>query len=151
MFALDNSGKVTEYAGVATVSQGMPAEYATVDLTGQGAAISATTLYAVPASQGGMYRISWCASVTTVDGAASVLGGTTGFQILYTDLTVVKTSPRTITSGVNTDATNTTATAISGTVVVFADASTNIQYQMGYTSTTPGQMKFDLHIKCERM
>src|SRR5208337_1606170 len=151
MFGVNSKGIISEYAGVATVSQGVPAEYATVDLTGQGAAINATTIYAVPAASGGMYRISWCASVTTADGAASVLGGTTGFQILYMDTSVVKTSPRTITSGVNTDATNTTATAISGTIVVYADASTNIQYQMGYTSTTPGQMKYDLHIKCERL
>jgi hypothetical protein len=131
----------------------MPAEYATVDLTAQAAAIGSTLLYAVPAASAGMYRVSWVATVTTVDGAASVLGGTTGFQITYTDGddSVVKTSPRTVTSGVDTDATNTTATALSGVIVVSAKSSTNINYQMGYTSTTPGQMKFNLHLKMERM
>jgi hypothetical protein len=144
---------IVKYGGVATVSQGVPAEYAKVDLTAQGAAITATLLYAVPAASSGMYRISWSAAVTTADGSASVLGGTTGFQIVYTDAddSVAKTSPRTITSGVNTDATNTTATALSGTIIVNAASSSNINYQMGYTSTTPGQMKYSLHLKLERL
>lgn len=151
--AFNSSGLLTKYNNISTVSGGQPAEYATVDLTAQGAAIAATTLYAVPAAGAGVYRINWVASVTTVDGAASVLGGATGLQILYTDAddSVVKTSPRTVTAGVDTDATNTTATALSGCIVVSAKASTNIQYQMGYTSTTPGQMKFNLHLKLEAL
>jgi hypothetical protein len=152
-FSIKNNGKVTNYGAIATIGNGVPSEYATVDLTAQAAAIAATTLYAVPAGGAGRYRVSWVASVTTVDGAASVLGGAGGFQILYTDGddSVVKTSPRTVTAGVDTDATNTTATAISGCIIVNAKASTNIQYQMGYTSTTPGQMKYNLHVVMEAL
>lgn len=127
------------------------AKIAAVDLTAQSAAISATTLFAITSS--GRYRISWCASVTTVDAVSSALGGTNGFQVLYTDAddSVVKTSPRTITSGVNTDSTNTTATAISGVVIANAKAGTNLQYKMDYTSNTPGQMIFNLHIILEAL
>ena len=59
--------KVIKYAGVATVSAGVPSELATVDLTAQSAAITATTLYAVPAAGAGMYRITWVAKITTED------------------------------------------------------------------------------------
>src|SRR5208337_2640089 len=77
VFAVDNSGKVTEYAGTATVSQGIPSEIATVDLTAQSGAIAATNITAsAPAT--GMYRVSWSADITTA-GTTSVLGGTAGF------------------------------------------------------------------------
>lgn len=150
--SMNRQGLITVYGGVATVNNGVPAEYAAIDLTAQTAAIGATLLYAVPAGAGGMYRISWSADVTTVGGSSSTLGGTNGFQVLATSPTdsVVKTFPRTSTSGVNTDSTNTTATGISGVIVVYAKASTNIQYQMDYTSSGSA-MAYELHIKCERM
>ena len=143
-------GKVGTYNAVATVSNGVPSELATVDLTAQSAAIAATTLYAVPAAGAGMYRITWVATITTKDAASSALGGTNGFQISFTSPTdsVVKTdSPTTPIIS----AANTTGTSISGCEVVYAKASTNIQYAFGYTSNTPGQMVFELHIKCEAM
>jgi len=94
-FSIASSGKVSNYNGIATVSDGVPAEYATVDLTAQAAAITATTLYAVPAAGAGMYRVSWVAKVTTPATASSTLGGTNGFQLLYTDQndSVVVTTP----------------------------------------------------------
>jgi hypothetical protein len=153
-FAIKNNGKVLTYGAITTIGGGVPAEYATVDLTTQGAAIGATTLYAVPAGGGGRYRISWAASVTRASDISSILGGSTGFQIVYTDGddSVSKTSPRTVTSGVDTDATNTTATALSGCIVVNAKASTNIQYQMGYTdSHTSTAMQYNLHVICEAL
>lgn len=118
-----------------------------VDLTAQGAAISATTLLAT-STNGGMFRIDWVSSVTTVDGTSSTLGGSTGFQIIYTDGddSVVKTTPVSVTS-----AANTTGTSIGGSIVVNAKNSTNIQYQMGYTSNTPGQMKYNLHIRFTKL
>src|SRR5208282_3959314 len=61
--------KITKYAGTATVSQGVPAEYAVSDLTAQSAAITATTLLSAP--QTGMYRISWCADITTASDISS--------------------------------------------------------------------------------
>src|SRR5712664_2704272 len=42
-----------------------------VDLTAQTAAITTTTLYAVPASGAGQYRVGWNAKVTTVAGTSS--------------------------------------------------------------------------------
>lgn len=142
------SGKVTTYNNIATVSNGIPAERATVDLTGQSAAIGATTIYAVPASNTGMYRVSWVASVTTAASVSSVLGGTNGFQVLYTDGddAVVKTSPASVTSNANT-----TGTQISGSVIVYARQSTNIQYQMDYTSVGGTSMQYNLHVKVEAL
>ena len=138
--------KVIKYAGVATVSAGVPSELATVDLTAQSAAIAATTLYAVPAAGAGMYRITWVAMITTA-GTTSALGGTNGFQISFTSPTdsVVKTdSPTTPIIS----AANTTGTSISGCEVVYAKASTNIQYAFGYSSSGT-TMVYELHCKCE--
>lgn len=114
-----------------------------VDLTAQGAAIPATLLFATSVF-GGVYRIDWVASVTTVDGTSSTLGGAGGFQILYTDGddSVVKTTPASASSSGNT-----TATTIGGSITVNAKNTTNIQYQFGYTSNTPGQMKYNLHVR----
>lgn len=149
VFAVDNSGKVTEYAGTATVSQGMPSEIVTVDLTAQSAAISATTLISAPAT--GMYRISWSADITTASDGSSVLGGTNGFQAVYTSPTdsVTKT---TVSGNSVTSAANTTGTAIGGAQIVYAKTGTNIQYSFGYTSVqTSTAMVYELHIKLERL
>lgn len=148
------SAGITKYKSISTVSNGIPTEYATVDLTSQSAAISATTLYAVPSSGVGMYRISYVATVTTAATNSSTLGGTNGFQIVYTDGndSVVKTTPGTIVAGVNTNSTNSTSTGtISGCYVVYAKASTNIQYQMDYTSVGATPMQYNLHIKLEAL
>lgn len=153
-FQLGTGVTVNQYKGITTVSNGVPAEYATVDLTAQTAAIAATTLYAVPAAGAGMYRISWVATVTTAGSVSSVLGGTNGFQILYTDKddSVVKTMPGTVVAGVDTNSTNSTSTGtISGCFVVSAKASTNIQYQMDYTSNAANSMAYNLHIKLEAL
>jgi hypothetical protein len=143
-----DTGLFTTYANIATVSGGVPAEYATVDLITQGAAIAATTLYAVPAAGAGMYRISWVATVTRAGSVSSTLGGANGFQAIYTDAddSVAKTSPPSATSNANT-----TATQLSGSVIVYAKASTNIQYKMGYTDGGGTVMQYNLHIKCEAL
>lgn len=147
-FAISNSGVATKYAATTLVSQGIPSEIVTVDLTAQSAAIGATVLISAPRT--GMYRISWSATITTVDGAASVLGGANGFQIIYTSPTdsVVKT---TVPGASVTSAANTTGTAVGGCEVIYAKTGTNISYQYGYTSTTPGQMVYELHQKLEAM
>ena len=147
-FEVNNSGIVDVYRGIATVSNGLPSEIATVDLAAQSAAISATTIYAVPAGQGGMYRISWVSDITTA-GTSSVLGGATGYQVLYTSPTdsVVKT---TVSGNSVTSAANTTGTAVGGVITVYAAGSTNIQHQFGYTSTGTA-MVFELHVKVEHL
>jgi hypothetical protein len=97
-----------------------------------------------------MYRVSWSATITTADGVSSVLGGANGFQVKYTSPTdsVVKT---TVVGASVTSAANTTGTAIGGCEVVYAKTGTNIQYSFDYTSGTPGQMTYELHIKCEAL
>jgi hypothetical protein len=147
-FSITNKGIVSKYNAIATVGNGVPAEYAASDLTAQSAAIAATTLYATTAT--GMYRVSWSATITTPDGVSSVLGGTNGFQVLYTSPTdsVVKT---TVAGNSVTSAANTTGTAVGGCEVIYAKTGTNIQFQYGYTSATPGQMVFELHIKVESL
>lgn len=141
-------GFISQYNGVTTVDNGVPAEYAKADLLTQGAAIGSTLLYAVPASGAGMYRISWSAKVTRVATTSSVLGGTNGFQIIYTDAddSTVPTTPASVTNNGNL-----VTTQISGVVVVNAKASTNINYTMDYTSVGATTMQFSLHVKLEKL
>lgn len=161
-FSVDVNGVVKRYRTIATVSNGVPAEYATVDLTAQGAAIGATLLYAVPASGAGMYRISYVATVTRAATTSSTLGGTgLGFQIDWTDndTNVAKLSPAgaAVAAGTNTslatptNQANTTAASISGCIIVNARPSTNINYRIGYTSSGATTMQYNLHIKIEAM
>ena len=129
-FQVVAAGTVAQYNNIATVSGGVPAEYATVDLTAQGAAIAATTTYAVPATGAGMYRISFVAKVTQVATTSSTLGGANGFQVLYTDKddAVVVTTPAThpYNSTTTNLALNTTQAVYSGEIIVNAKESTNI-------------------------
>ena len=145
---ISTAGLIGTYNNISTVSNGVPSEVAVVDLTAQSAAKTATTLYAVPAAGAGMYRISWAAAITTA-GTSSVLGGTGGFQALYTSPTdsVVKT---TVAGNSTVSAANTTGTSVGGSLVVYAKASTNIQYQFDYTSTGTA-MVYELHIKVESL
>ena len=147
------TNKIVSYSGVATVAQGVGHIVAKSLLTGQSAAIAATTLYAVPAAGEGVYRVSWTASITTAATTSSVLGGstTTGLQLIYTNPTdtVVKTSnPVNVNNSVNTAA-NTTGTSVSGTFNAYCKASTNLQYQYGYTSVGATAMVYDLTIIVE--
>jgi hypothetical protein len=145
------TGLIAKYGSIATVSNGVPSEVAVVDLTGQSAAIVATTLYNVPAGGAGMYRISWSATITTASDTSSVLGGTGGFQIGFTSPTD-NVSKTTVIGNSVTSSANTTATAIGGTVVVYSKAGGTIAYKMGYTSVqTTTAMVYELHIKCEAL
>jgi len=125
--------KVIQYAGVATVKAGIGSIVASTAVTGKTAAITATTIYAVPSSGAGMYKVSWTAWITTAAAASSTLGGTNGFQTVSTVGGVAVTdSPTTPTIS----ALNTTATKISGVLICQCDASTNLQYAFGYTDGT---------------
>jgi hypothetical protein len=127
-----------------------PQIVATIDLTGQTAAIGSTLLYAIPAGQVGMYRVSWVATVTTAATTSCILGGTNGLQLVYTnaDDSVVKTTnPTTITLS----AINATGTAISDVWVGYCKDSTNLNYSFGYTSVGVTPMAFALHIRCEAL
>lgn len=141
--------KVILYNNISTVRGGMPTIVASSLLTAQVAAITATTIYAVPAAQAGIYRITYVATITTASGTSSSLGGTNGFQVKFTNANgdaVVKTSNPTT---ANISAGNTTATTISGTVTGYAAASTNLQYLFDYTGGSGPAMAYDLAIYVE--
>jgi hypothetical protein len=136
---------IPSYAGNTLVKAGIPSLVASSSLTAQAAAIAATTIFAV--NKAGLYRVSYCASITTADTTACVLGGATGFQVKFTNASdsVVKTSnPTTVTSS----ATNATTTTISGALYANCLITTNLQYLFGYTATT-GNMRYDLEIYVE--
>lgn len=141
-------GQVSNYAAIALVHKGIPSSVANSDLTAQSAAITATTLYAVPAT--GWYRITWSATITTAASTSSSLGGSTGLQVKYTSPTdsVVKTDNQT---SADISAGNTTGTSISGIDVAYCKTGTNLQYLFGYTSVGVTAMVYELHITVEVM
>lgn len=118
---------------------------ATANLTAQSAAKTATTLYAVPSNGQGLYEVAYVATVTTAASTSSVLGGTNGFQLTFTDPndSVAKTSNHTT---VISSAGNTTATTISGVFAAYCKASTNLQYAFDYTSVGGTAMQYDLRV-----
>jgi len=140
-------GLVKTYNAIATVSGGIPAEYATVDLTAQTAAISGHALYTPAAS--GMFRVTWAAAITTADTTASVLGGTNGFQVTFTSPTD-SVSKTTVAGNSITSSANTTGTALGGGIVVYAKTGVAMTFSYGYTATT-GNMAYELHVKVEAM
>jgi hypothetical protein len=143
------TGTIATYGGTATVRNGVPAEYAKSDLTAQTAAITATTLISAPAT--GAYRVAWSAAITTASDGSSVLGGSGGFQVIYTSPTdsVVKT---TVSGNSVTSAANTTGTAVGDDIIIYAKSATNIQFQYGYTSVqTTTAMAFELHVTLEAL
>lgn len=142
------SGTILAYKNISTVRNGVPAEYASSDLTAQSAAITATTLYA--AASTGAYRISWSAAITTAATVSSVLGGTNGFQVTYTSPTD-SVSKTTVSGASVTSAANTTGTATSGTLIVYAKTGTNISYTFDYTSSGVTAMQYELHITVEQL
>ncbi len=126
---------------------------AEAEVIAHAAAIAATTLLAVPIS--GLYRVSFAAKVTQAATTSCVLGGTNGFQIVYTDKddSVVVTTPAGIPFGSTAAllAVNTAQNQQSGEVLVWAKVSTDLQYLFDYTSVGATPMQYSLHIKVERL
>jgi hypothetical protein len=147
---LTGLGKITKYNNIATVSEGVPVEYATVDLTAQVAAIAATTLYTPTLT--GMFRISAYLKVTTPDATSSTLGPVT---ITYTDGSDLVAQSNVMLmaneagAAVTSNSGNTTAAKLIGSMVIYAIAVTPIQYAVAYTST--GTMAYEVHLKLEAM
>jgi len=143
--SLTSTGKIATYGGVATVGNGLPGLYATVDATAQGANISTTTLYTVPAN--GLYRISIYTSVTRAATTSSTLPST---AITYTD---AESSAVHTTTTTATNAGNSTTTTFAQTVhLVYAKAATAIQYSTaGYVTSGATTMQYNLHVKCEAL
>lgn len=143
------TNKIDKYNNIATVSNGAPSEYATVDNTTAVANIPATTLYAVPSS--GIYRLSYYVIVNRVATTSSTLPD---LQLTWTDpdnSTVQTFGP----FDSATPSANTLTTMYSGTAVISAKAGTNIQYQTGvttvYASVGATTMQYSVHLKVEAL
>lgn len=145
VFQTDGSGNISGYVPTAA------SVAAAVNLTAQVAAITTTTLYAVPAD--GLYRVSAYAKITTASDTSSVLGGAAGFQLTWTDPTD-STTPTVTISDQSSQVLNgnTTTTVYVTSTPIAAKASTNIQYAFGYTDGgIVTHMAYKLSIKVESL
>lgn len=150
--------KFTTYNNISTVSNGVPSELGTVDLTAQAAAITATTLYTPAASQS--FRISASVQVTQAATSSSILGGTTGLVITYTEpdgsvaqsvTMALQNKSGAVVVPATGDTGNSTTTQDNGVIVIRAKSGTAIQYAIGYTSVGGTAMNYALHLKCEAL
>ena len=154
--SIQTYGLLTKYNNITTVSNGVASEIATIDSTGLTANVGLTTLYSVPSTGAGMYRVSAYVVTTT---AASVSSTMPNVQVVFTD----KDSNTSVTldvtpilgaaglgqSGLLTA--NTVGTVFSGSVPIYVKASTTIQYQtVNYSSTAAG-LTYALHLKLEAL
>lgn len=123
---------------------------AAVDLVTQAAAVASTLLYAVPATQGGIYKISFSLKVTRAATTSSTLGALT---ITYTDATdsvaqsVVALAGTQAGAAATTNAGNSTTTVLQGQVTVNAKAGTNINFAIAYASTGGTTMQYEAHLQ----
>lgn len=152
---ITNVGLVTKYNNIVTVSNGVPSELATVDLTTQAAAIADTTIYTPAAT--GLFRISIFLQVTRAASTSSVLGGATGVIIKFNDgdgnVAQTNTAALATTAGAIavTAAGNTTTTNLEGSMVIYARTGVAITYAIGYTSVGVTTMQYAAHLKVEAL
>ena len=148
--------KLTTYNNIATVGNGIPSELATIDTTGLTANVGASTLYVVPSTGEGLYRVSAYLVTTT---AASISSTMPNAQVVYTDKdsntpVTLDVSPILGAAGLGQSGlltANTVGTVFCGVVVIYVKASTTIQYQtINYASSLAG-MTYALHILLEKM
>lgn len=98
-----------------------------VNLTGQNAAIGATTFFTSPVGVSGMYRISYDLYTTTPAGAGSMSA-----SFIYNNGSATITIPGVNVGGSTFDDSSRYTTSV---IAIFLPASTNLQYQIGYTGT----------------
>ena len=138
---------MTKYNSISTVDGGIPAIYASASATAQGADIGATTLYAVPASGAGIYRVSFYEIVTRAATTSSTLPAVV---ITWTDRD--NSTAQSVTFTPSAAAGNTLTTFVSGDLYVSAKASTNIQYSTsGFASSGGTSMQFAIRLKAEAL
>ena len=129
-------------------SLGVPATLFKSFKVNQTAALSSIALVPAASNPGGMWRLSYVATVTTADTTSFTLGGTTGFQDTFTNGNgdhVVKTSDPTAPA---ISAVNTTGSAVSGCKIGYTEAGTAIIYAFGYTAGT-GNGAYDIAVFAE--
>jgi len=105
---------------------------------GQTAALPTTAVYTTLSP--GLYRLTWFVRKTRADGAASSLTVTIGFQDLDGLPLTLSGAPLTV---------DAVTAWQSGTTLVRARGSTDLTVAVAYSSTTPGQMRYDLEVKVE--
>lgn len=125
------------------------APLATKDFVAQGAAVASTLLYNVPATQGGMYKITFYLKVTRAATTSSTLGALT---ITFTDATdsvaqsVVALGGTQAGVAGTTNAGNSTVSILQGRVSVNAKAGTAINLAIAYVSAGATTMQFEAHL-----
>lgn len=126
---------------------------AVIDLTAQTAAKTATNLYLPPFS--GRYQVCAYLKVTTAATTSSILGGTTGVVITYTDATdsvaqsvtipMASQAGNTITIGTGNTG-NATTTVSQGCSFLWMKTGVQSQYAIGYTSVGGTPMAYEAHL-----
>jgi trimeric autotransporter adhesin len=147
-FSVNTSGAVTTVGGNVTTKQGVAAILKTSFATAQTSSISGASLVTSTPTKG-MWRISWVATQTTAGSTGTVLGGTTGFQITFTNANGDTASKTTALSTPITGVGTSTADTISGDVYCYAGASSAITYSFGYTAGSITGGAFDIAVYAE--
>lgn len=133
-----------------SVPNRIPVQAAVADITAKAAAITATTL--LTPSVTGLYLISAYLKVTTAATTSSTLGGIT---ITYTDGTdsVAQSQVMALQTQAGAIATtntgNTTASKLSGILVIYAKTGVAIQYAIAYASSGSTAMQYEAHLAIE--
>jgi hypothetical protein len=129
-----------------------------INLTTQSSAITATTIYTPLTSR--TFNIYFTLQVTRVATTSSILGGTTGITITYTepDGSVAQSIKPLLTSQLGAvivpatgNTTNTTVTQSQGMCTINAKTGVPIQYAVGYSSTGGTTMQYSLHIRLQEV
>lgn len=125
----------------------------------QSAAISTQSLSAsLPYS--GRYRVTWYSVITQAATTSSTLGGTNGFQCVYTDVdtNASATSPAagapTAASNLaysQTNQGNAVGNSAGGSVEINAKTGTSLSFSFGYTTSGGTSMQYAIHVRVEQL
>jgi hypothetical protein len=148
VFQTDSNGKITRISNIPTAgTNGVTPIVAVINATAQGANIGSSTLYAVPASGAGLYRVQCLVTLTR---AATTSATLPGCSVNWTDNDSV-TSPG-FQAVVASAVTNTAGAGgwNSTPLIVNLRPSTTIVYQTtGYASSGATTMQYSIHITLE--
>lgn len=127
-----------------------PLQLAIDDKTAQTAAVGATTVYAVPATGQGTYRLDYYLAQTRAATTSSILGPVS-LTCTDPDDSIAHTTPGTVALGGSGSTGNSIVNSWSGSLVCRAKLSTNIQYAVGYTSVGVTTMQYNAHVRLSRL
>jgi len=135
VFSVNQAGVIANYNNVATISPGVPSIIGTINITGQVAAVTATTVYTPTVT--GLYKLDlhlqW-----TVAPTSGVIGPVT---ITYTDgdnsvaQSVIMAMQSTTGTSVTSTTLFTTASQINGSICFYAETGVAIQYAIAQSGT----------------